>query len=538
MTHTQFEETKRDLLDRFGRWAAGSVETESASHALDFKWSIQDPYLTHWVGEDIDEMLFGYLPARVFLVEDEVDQVLDVITRFLEFLEAEGSMAKGSDRAADLAAHLESHREDFRQSMEDPETGGHAKRLLMAMRADGVDFEDNEAVNRWMEEFNAGPIELREAVLGPAPDPDELEYEPAIPLPPRPPVDEDLARSSASDAPMLRKLLGLAEYMGEGRPLTGTGNLKLADARELVDRLETGDRTNYDLGGKQHSFRSAQELIWLDMIVWLGREMGAVKVRSNKMSATKAWLRRLEEDPLAEGEKMAVEVVTQGPLTALWGEYASASPTGIVIDASAVSVLAGLYDGPQPVDALMEALTDAVPQMIDLPDWYFKDRGDGPYVDWSVRTDVKKLLRVLDWAGVLVWTGFRRERDRWDIAEEWRGGEIQITALGAWLLQGPLSGEGLVSAPVVMPLTATLDDPPEEIVAALARAMEAGPLALAEAWKELGGYQGLPEQLWRVDRPEAASLLEALGQALPDKATAKAARKALLKHRSWLAGRS
>ena len=46
---------------------------------------------------------------------------------------------------------------------------------------------------------------------------------------------------------------------------------------------------------------------------------------------------------------------------------------------------------------------------------------------------------------------------------------------------------------------------------------------------------GLLEDMWRHSAPETALVLDALGQHLPDKALAKAARKAAVRHRSWIA---
>jgi hypothetical protein len=45
----------------------------------------------------------------------------------------------------------------------------------------------------------------------------------------------------------------------------------------------------------------------------------------------------------------------------------------------------------------------------------------------------------------------------------------------------------------------------------------------------------LIEDMWRHDQPETIEVLEALGRHLSDKKLAKAARKAVIKHRSWLA---
>ena len=43
------------------------------------------------------------------------------------------------------------------------------------------------------------------------------------------------------------------------------------------------------------------------------------------------------------------------------------------------------------------------------------------------------------------------------------------------------------------------------------------------------------EDIWRLDHPRLAELLETLGQHLPDKELAKAARRCLMRHRSHLA---
>ncbi|OBI18251.1 hypothetical protein A5712_02170 [Mycobacterium sp. E2327] len=57
-------------------------------------------------------------------------------------------------------------------------------------------------------------------------------------------------------------------------------------------------------------------------------------------------------------------------------------------------------------------------------------------------------------------------------------------------------------------------------------------------------FAGVPEPLrlletmWRHPAPETAPVLDALGRHLPDHALAKAARKAAVRHRSWMANRS
>jgi hypothetical protein len=46
------------------------------------------------------------------------------------------------------------------------------------------------------------------------------------------------------------------------------------------------------------------------------------------------------------------------------------------------------------------------------------------------------------------------------------------------------------------------------------------------------------DQIWRHPSSLTAPVLDALGQHHPDRALAKAARKAAIKHRSWMANRN
>ena len=59
----------------------------------------------------------------------------------------------------------------------------------------------------------------------------------------------------------------------------------------------------------------------------------------------------------------------------------------------------------------------------------------------------------------------------------------------------------------------------------------------SEAPQAADQYNAL-EQMVRHAAPETAAVLDALGQHLPDKKLAKAARKAAIKHRSWMANRT
>jgi hypothetical protein len=61
------------------------------------------------------------------------------------------------------------------------------------------------------------------------------------------------------------------------------------------------------------------------------------------------------------------------------------------------------------------------------------------------------------------------------------------------------------------------------------------PDVLCEQFLQAHGPEGLIEFFWRHPAPETAAVLDVLGRHLPDRALAKQARKAAIKHRSWLA---
>lgn len=523
------------MLEGFDEWADDDGAGDHVLLALNYKQAVGEHRLDHWTHDDIDDLFLGYLPSKSVMTSDEARATATMIGRFFEYLEITGRMSKKSDPAIDLVVHIEDHMDEYLELMADPESGGPSKRILMAMKADGVDFEDPDQTLAWIETFNAGPIEDRDAIVGPL-----LDFEdeaPEIVLPLRMEVDIELARRSAQEAPIQAKFRALASYLGEGRRLTDRGNLKLADARALVDLLETGDEMETEVGDRVFKTRSSADLLWLDMIVWWARQVGAVKVRDKRMSMTKTWQKRVS-DPLV-AMRPAVEVVFEtGPLVMLFGDRIF-DELHLVMDVTAMALLAKVYEEDQAVEEFIEMMTNTVPSMTSLPSYYFGGlrEGEEPYLKESVRRVSQRMVRVLELAGLLVWRDGTWVDDRWGSQSLWHGGVLSITPFGEWVVQGYLTETGMLIAPVLVPLTVDLDDPPDEIVAALAEIVPAGPESLAQAWGALGGWEGLPEQLWRVDRPETEVVLEALGHTLPDRASAKAARKALLKHRSWMAGR-
>ncbi len=97
-----------------------------------------------------------------------------------------------------------------------------------------------------------------------------------------------------------------------------------------------------------------------------------------------------------------------------------------------------------------------------------------------------------------------------------------------FLLQHDLATEDEVAAFIdvgpFVDMIHTLIDEPADLDEVFRRAQEMA-------------FDDLIDDMWRHDQPETVEVLEALGRHLTDKQQAKAARKAVIKHRSWLANR-
>jgi hypothetical protein len=119
-----------------------------------------------WVADELDEFLLDWVPRKVSLDDDEVDEFPGAVADAFLFLGATGRMAGGE--AAELSTRALGHGARFIEAMGDPARVGPAGAIIAAMRADGVEVGDEEAVQAWIDEFNARTRDERDAVLGSA----------------------------------------------------------------------------------------------------------------------------------------------------------------------------------------------------------------------------------------------------------------------------------------------------------------------------------------------------------------------------------
>lgn len=209
-------------------------------------------------------------------------------------------------------------RSDVRPGPDDPEAlvwegdaipAEHLAEMHAQLREQGLDVLPDEVPPRWilgrirveadalvlevnsrarlrrflavLEEVGAGPRVLSEEAT-PAPQPpgasETLAWlHPAEPLPEvSVPAEEELSRAAAASA-VLTRVGALLDLLGEkGRKLTGTGRLRLADARALAEAIgiEFGER----FGDRVYRPRSAADVRPIEETVAWARAAGLVRV--------------------------------------------------------------------------------------------------------------------------------------------------------------------------------------------------------------------------------------------------------------------
>jgi hypothetical protein len=97
-------------------------------------------------------------------------------------------------------------------------------------------------------------------------------------------TDLDAAAQKAKLTVQIRSFL---DWLGEGRKLTQTGRIGLADARHLVELLGTGDAVDPEIGGKTFKTKSSEELAYLTRIVEWAKVTRLIRVTGTRLAPVK-----------------------------------------------------------------------------------------------------------------------------------------------------------------------------------------------------------------------------------------------------------
>ena len=93
--------------------------------------------------------------------------------------------------------------------------------------------------------------------------------------------------AAAQKAKLTLQIRSLLDWLGEGRQLTQTGRIGLADARYLVELLDTGDVVDPEIGGKIFKTKSSEDLANLTWIVEWAKVSRLIRVAGTRLTPVK-----------------------------------------------------------------------------------------------------------------------------------------------------------------------------------------------------------------------------------------------------------
>ena len=354
----EFFDVRDELTEQFATWAeanAPAADPWLAQLALDYKWGYGDGELGRWTRADLRDLLCVWFPRKVTLDEGDFGRVVPSVRAFVDYLATAGLLDPRGDRPERLRAALDGLEPEFRAAMGDPSRFGMAKSFATAMMAGGVDVSDEAAVSRFMAEFNDLPFEARKLFTEPPGQP-VMEF-PPVRLPP----EAELAAAVAA-APAVERLRRFAAWLGPGRKLTQAGRLTLADGKDLVEVLGTGDEVDPRIGNRTFRTRSSEELPGVSITFAWAKAARLARVVHGRVVPNKRGQALLDR-PLELWERALEGLGKLGPTLLDRGIFVSflADDFGELVP----TLLGALYasDEPVPLDDLAGAVWQDVRRM-------------------------------------------------------------------------------------------------------------------------------------------------------------------------------
>ncbi|RBQ16127.1 hypothetical protein DP939_31375 [Spongiactinospora rosea] len=239
----EFEAAKDLIVRRCAAWAAerGSRADEAVlAAALDSRHVSVDGRLAYWGRDQVRRFLCEYVPRHIIADQDVLERAPESLLTLLRHLADTGLLdPRGLDPDA-LPAAISEAAADYPDIVADPRRQSLAKYWTLLALDHGVDLEDQDALDRFQQDIDAGRVpcdhELLDELaiaqfLGEDQEDGRAFAQPPVALPPPAEVAEAAARSET-----VRRLTLLYEW-ADDQPLTAKGRLRAADARELAALL-------------------------------------------------------------------------------------------------------------------------------------------------------------------------------------------------------------------------------------------------------------------------------------------------------------
>jgi hypothetical protein len=440
----EFEGRRAQLVEDYADWArssAPSVQAGWVDTALDWKFHYGDGEVTTWTVADLEEFALGWCPRKLSMPARDVEPFLTSVGTFFLFLAARGLLGAGSSGPEQLQSWCRRNTRRFATEMANPANFGMAKSLFAGVGGLDADLpQGSDEVAALMQQVQGLSPDEVEAILGGSGEAPRVG-------PVRIPADGERAASVAA-APVLARMRSLHAFCASpGRTLTQKGNLRVADARELVGLLETGDLDT--VPSEERSVRSAEDLPTLSWLVEVALRARVVRRNKGRLVAVAAWAKRDAVEALDDLVDAALDVGLGGPAYDM-GAFARVAR---LVDGSWRHVMFGLLDAetagvPVEIDDTVEDVLEIAGGALQGGHHLLHLLGEGR---------VRRQFERLEQLGVLVAEGVETGTDEVGLPES-TGGRARLTPAGVAVVARLMEQDGVVVLTRPDPATASAED--------------------------------------------------------------------------------
>ena len=356
------------LLRRCGAWAETHglvMSLPLAGTLLDSRHFSSDGRLGYWTPAQVRRALLEWIPEKVTAPDEDLLDAPETLRTLLRYLDAHGLRDPRGAAVQENESAIDAAAKQFADAIGDRERYGMAKTVAMSARDRGVDIGDPAALTAFLDDVREGRVVLDEDLLGPvlkrqlgrsAPGQERKFAQLPVSLP----APEELT-AAAGRSKVVAQLGAFAEWLGpRGRALTPAGNIRPADARELIALLGIGE--------EGLRFRSAAELPGLDLIVTWAKKARLVRKQGTRLVPV-AKARPMLADAGALWQRAFEAAFDLGDAVCrpLWADEPP-SPVRLLYDVIVPDVLAAIYsmDEPVPVARLAESVWETVRAHFDV----------------------------------------------------------------------------------------------------------------------------------------------------------------------------
>jgi hypothetical protein len=424
---------RKELIEAAEAWAAQRsrpLDTDLLAPALELRENHDDYPASYWPPRSAERLLLVTLPAYGHELPDP-ERLTAALDTFWGFLRATGRMRVNSASPAALRKEARRALPKMAAAFDDPAHHSQGRILARYGRSIGVDLEapadsmeDLQArLDLIMQSWNDLPDQERRRLM---PDPSAKSLKAAEltmmvnDAPPQHaedsvrPGDLEASGRDARDSGFVSACLALADWVGDGKPVTAAGLLRPAVAREAYKQLDLWrwehayDQVTYGAAfdhlppeadalraeAALHSWRSAGECLALDRLWWSATAAGLVEVGSTKA-------RRSDRIPVTPEQWRDLALVLTTGLCQRLGQWACEPLIGVLGPAVLTDGVASMTEirewwrGRCPT-AMAEVLADSWAQRLDLALFHFDDCGIWRRTDQQIRlTDLGRDFTIV-----------------------------------------------------------------------------------------------------------------------------------------------